>query len=131
MMLHRMGLFPSKTDASQYIRFYPLKAKKALLADIERLKAVGLHGKARKVRDRRKENAGQSRRPAKRQQRPPNAQIIAIKRTQQVRLKRDAELRQQNAEALSNAANMRRGRELAAEADARARTALLRSRGEM
>lgn len=124
-LLHQLGLRPSKNDASQYLGFYALGAKPLMLRHIGEIRAAGLHGVAKQIPQRR---ATWSR--PKAQRRPqaaapsPDASIINLEIAKQNRLARDA---------LKLATERRRQAEQAAEreANARARQAYLRAKGEV
>lgn len=132
MMLHRLGFKPSTTRAADYVNFYALKAKAKMLRDIDRLKAVGLHGLAKKIAVKRRPVARSRKRAATpRAAAAPSAEILTIVARRDVRLKHDAEKRKANAAAIAEAAAARQRRALAAEADARARDAILRAKGEL
>lgn len=62
--LHRLGLRPSRTKLHQYVGFYALGARPLLDSHIAQLRALGLHGVAKKIAQReRPGHRGSQRRP--------------------------------------------------------------------
>ena len=121
-LLHRLKLFPSQFKANEYVGFYALSAEPLLRSHIEKLKAIGLHCRAKIIKDRRPTPS--FKRKAKRPAAAPDTEIINLQIAKENRLAADA---------LKLAIEQRRQAEQAAqrEANARAKQALLRAKGEM
>jgi hypothetical protein len=124
--LHRLRLSPSKYHAGEYVGFYALNARPQLDRHIEACKAMGLHGLAKKVVDR-KHKKPASPRPKPEPPQPtkqPSAKIIAIETAARARLNHDAEKR---------AVEFRSQKQKKAQREAqnRAERAVLRAKGEL
>ncbi len=129
-LLRRLGFFPNKNKAGQYLGFFSLNARPLVLKTIDQLKAAGLHGIHRKVPD----NARQppKRQPNRQPKQPrPKQQPLPLPTAQIIQIDTEKELRLAK-EALKRAREERRQAEQRAHREIyqRAESAVKRAKGE-